>query len=169
LALGRNNHSREVSMSEAHSGNRRLTTAEAEHVLTRAAVLDARQSGQSIEVAALRHAATAAGIAAAAFDAALSELPAVTPAQDAPAVPWIVRVTLLGVPNRAVAWGYYAFFTAALLASFVAVIAVAVQMPRAAATYALAACGLAIWALFALWSTSKAIRWADTHGWARLP
>ena len=28
---------------------------------------------------------------------------------------------------------------------------------------------LSAWAMFSLWSTARAVRWADRHGWERLP
>jgi len=28
---------------------------------------------------------------------------------------------------------------------------------------------VALWSFFSLWCTAKAIRWADTHGWDKLP
>jgi len=37
--------------------------------------------------------------------------------------PWIVRITMIGVPNRVVAWGFYAFFLLLLFGSVAAAVA----------------------------------------------
>jgi hypothetical protein len=158
-------------MNERPALPRRLATADAERVLARAASLDVQRQSETVDVAALRQAAVAAGIDPDAFDAALAEA-AATPAEDArppgPRPPWIVRISLLGVPNRWVAWGYYAFFTLALLGSVIAALALPAFAPQRAAVYAPMLLFVALWAMFALWSTNKAIQWADRHGWDRL-
>lgn len=147
--------------------SRVLPAGPAERVLARAAELDAVR-GAGLSVAHWRAVAHEAGISADAFEAALRETApvAVTPA---PRAPWLVRVSLFGVPSRRAAMGYYAFFAAVLCATFVAVVGAGVLAPTLLAEHAELLLFLALWALFALWSTSRAVRWADRHGWDALP
>lgn len=155
-------------MSQPDPVPQRVPAADAERLLARAATLDVQHRAGTVDVAALRHAAVAAGIDASAFDAALRE-GAPVPEAAAPTPPWLVRVTLLGVPDRRVAWGYYAFFTLVLFAAVTAAVFVRMLAPHRAAAYGPVLLSLAVWAVFALWSTAKSIRWADAHGWDRLP
>lgn len=156
-------------MSEGDLVPHRVPTADAERLLARAAALDVQHRAGTVDVAALRQAALAAGIDEAAFEAASREVAASASDPAAPAPPWIVRVTLLGVLNRQAAWGFYVFFMLALFATVVAAVSARVLAPQRAAPYAPTLLFLAVWAVFALWSTAKAIRWADAHGWDRLP
>jgi hypothetical protein len=153
----------------------RLPAADAERVLARAAELDAaRQAGLSL--AQLRDVAGEAGIAPAAFEAALAEVRGAPGAgasgpgrgaapgrNDAPGgpAPWWVRVGLFGVVDRRAAKVFYWLFAAALVAVPLLTLAFAPALRIAAVV-------LALWLLFALWSTSRAIHWADRHGWDRL-
>jgi hypothetical protein len=143
-----------------HSPDRVLPAAGAERVLARAAALDAaRQGGTSL--ARLREVAAEAGIAPGALEAALS-------GDSAAAAPLWVRVCLFGVPDRATAMGYYRLFVALLVLAPLAAVAVRIWAPsRDAAAVPLLATTL--WWLFSLWSTARAVRWADRHGWDRLP
>jgi len=121
-----------------------------------------------VDVAELRRAALEAGIGAPAFDAALREGVVPTLA-TAPTPPWVVRLTMIGVPNRVAAWGVYGFFLLVLLASAAGAVADTlgrsspIQLERSLALV------VASFSIFALWSTAKAIRWTDRHGWDRLP
>ena len=135
----------------------------AERLLARAAELDAR-SRAAIPVGRLREAATEAGIAAAAFDAALSEL-----ASDATAThraPWWVRGGLFGVPDRRAAMVWYWVFPVMFVAGTVAITTLPARVGPNARLGLLGA--LAAWALFSMWSTSRAVRWADHPGWDAL-
>jgi len=155
-------------MSMNEQSPERFPIESAERLLARAAALDAQDGAGTVHVADLRRAALDAGIGEAAFETALRE--AASPLKsNAPKPPWIVRVTLIGVPNRVVAWGFYAVFSLALLSTGVAAVAA-----KAGATVPLAQdtpllLFVAFWSFFSLWSTAKAIRWADTHGWDKLP
>lgn len=81
----------------------------------------------------------------------------------------MVRATLVGIPNRFVAWGFYAFFLVALLSTGVKAVAdqIGANTPLALDT-PLMLFG-ALFSTFSLWSTAKAIRWADRRGWDQLP
>jgi hypothetical protein len=160
----------EVTMSDRADENP-IADADVRRLLARAAELDATQGANSSRVR-LREAAVEAGIGADAFDAAWRELhndgaaltvpghaqssgvnPA-TLAVQSQAMPWWVKTSLWGVPDRKAAIGFYWIFTAVGLVS--AVIAVSGQ-PRAFALSGLS--------LFSIWTTSQAVRWLDKHGW----
>ena len=155
-------------MSADEQASDRLPFPLAEQLLARAATIDAQEKAGGVEVAERRRAALEAGIGAPAFDAALREglVPALV---TAPTPPWIVRVTMIGVPNRVVAWGFYGFFLVALLASAAAAVADKLGMPSPIQLESTLALVVASFSVFALWSTAKAIRWTDRHGWDRLP
>ena len=121
-----------------------------------------------MDVAELRRAAMEAGRGAPAFDAALREGVGPTRATTPPP-PWIVRATMIGVPNRAVAWGVYGFFLLVLLASAAGAVADKPGMSSPIQLERSLALVVASLSVFALWSTAKAIRWTDRHGWDRLP
>jgi hypothetical protein len=146
----------------------RLSFSRAEQLLERAAAMDAQERAGGVDVAELRRAALEAGIGAPAFDAALREGVVPTLA-TAPTPPWVVRLTMIGVPNRVAAWGVYGFFLLVLLASAAGAVADTlgrsspIQLERSLALV------VASFSVFALWSTAKAIRWTDRHGWDRLP
>jgi len=146
----------------------RLSFPRAEQLLERAAAIDAQERAGGVDVVELRRAALEAGIGAPAFDAALRE--GVVPAlATAPTPPWIVRVTMVGIPNRVVAWGFYAFFLLVLLASAAGAVAEKLGMSSPIQLERSLALVVASFSVFALWSTAKAIRWTDRHGWDRLP
>ena len=62
---------------------------------------------------------------------------------------------------------HYWFFAVMVL---VGPIVAAVMPGRATAGHRLlVALLLAIWATFSVWGTARAIRWADRHGWDKVP
>ncbi len=134
-----------------------VSEAIARHVLARAAELDA--AGGEVAVARLREAAREAGIAPAAVEAALAELQTTTPATRPP---WWVRLCLFGVPDRRTALGFYWLFVAGICGSPLLTLAPGGDVGRLGAFGAIGFC------TFALWSTSRAIRWLDEHGWDSL-
>lgn len=148
------------------SGLGTLSTDAANHVLARAAELDATPAG-ALSRRQLRESAAEAGISPEAFDTALQEheFLASTPLTGkAGRVPDWVRICLFGVPDRAAALRYYWIFVAGLLASPL--------MSRFGSTPAnkvTIAVGFAACCFGALWSTSQAVRWLDRHGWQLLP
>lgn len=146
----------------------RLQDNAAQELLARAAEFDSASSANTT-VADLRHAALEAGISSAAFDAALKAL-SVTASGEAAAqassrsirksVPAWVRICLFGVPDRRVAMTCYWLFVAIVCALPVLAIT-GVHGPSRTI-------GIALFLLFALWSTSQAVKWADYHGWNSL-
>ncbi len=155
-------------MSTVQHGSDRLPIPQAEQLLARAAALDAQEGAGGVDVAELRRAALEAGIGASAFDAAYREaaIPAIA---TAPTPPWIVRITMIGVPNRVVAWGFYAFFLLLLMASGASAVADKLGMASPVRLETSLAMFVMGFSMFALWSTAKAIRWIDQHGWDQLP
>ncbi len=154
-------------MSDDHgSDGQRLSDEEAHRLLARAAELDVG-GASGLSVARLRQSAIDAGIAPAAFDAAL-RMEAVNrhlESRRKGSPPWWVRCCMFGVPDRRTATGIYWLFVAALCGSPFVVHPWAAAGPAAAAATAL---GAMSFPLFALWSTSRAIRWLDRHGWDTL-
>ena len=134
--------------------------ARAKRLLARAAELDAARA-VGLSSAQLREIAREAGIAPEAFDAALSD-PALAEvsAEGHASVPFWVRLCMFGVPDRSAAMGYYWLFVAGLCACPL----LALQGVRSVPVVLLGGASLA----FALWSTSRAIRWLDRHGWEQL-
>ena len=132
----------------------------AKRLLARAAELDAARSS-GLSPAQLREIAREAGIAPEAFDAALSE-PALRDTGGRPraSVPLWVRLCMFGVPDRGAALGYYWLLVAGLCACPL----LALQGIRNVPTVLFGGAFLS----FALWSTSRAIRWLDRHGWEQL-
>jgi len=91
-------------MSPSEHGSAPVSMPQTETLLARAAALDAQERAGGVDVAELPRAAVDAGIGAAAFDAAYRDAAVpVTAASVRP--PWIVRMTMIGVSNRVVAWG----------------------------------------------------------------
>lgn len=155
-------------MSPSEHGSDRVSMPQAETLLARAAALDAQERAGGVDVAELRRAAVEAGIGAAAFDAAYREAAVpVTAASVRP--PWIVRITMIGVPNRVVAWGCYAFFLSLLFGSGAAAVATKLGWSPPLQIETSLALFVASFSVFALWSTAKAIRWTEQHGWDQLP
>jgi hypothetical protein len=136
----------------------------AERILARAAGLDAEQHG-NVPVARLREAAAEAGIAPHAFDAALSELAGAPTARGG--APWWVRVCLFGVVDRPVAMVFYWLFVAASILAPALLLVLPTRLGTAHRLTLVAS--LAGFATFSLWSTARAVRWADRHGWDELP
>ena len=140
----------------------RVHDALAKRLLAQAAELDtARTFGLS--AAQLRDVAQEAGIAPEAFDQALGEsglTDGVLGGRRA-SVPLWVRLCMFGVPDRSAALGYYWLFVAGLCACPL----LALLSIRNVPTVLFGGAFLS----FALWSTSRAIRWLDRHGWEQLP
>jgi len=134
-----------------------LTPKVAERVLARAAEIDAA-SGEDLSVIQLSDIAMEAGISASAVAGALREYRA----EEAPVPGW-VRLCLIGVPDRAMALRYYGIFLGGLCLS-----PLLLRFGDSAVTRGLVAGGVAAFFAGALWSTSRAVRWMDRHGWHRL-
>lgn len=146
--------------------------AAVEPLLARAAELDAVRRS-TVPIARLREVALEAGIQPEAFDAALGEAEShvarLSPdetstrqvqssaARKAPA--W-VRFCMFGVPDRRTAMVFYWVFGTALGAS--PFLTLWFDLDRLTAFAVLG------FSVFALWSTSRAIRWLDQHGWDTL-
>jgi hypothetical protein len=79
--------------------------------------------------------------------------------------PWWVRVCMTGVPDRRAAMVYYWMFVGALCLSPAMAWGVIPPVVGDGRTSAFA--GIAFFS-FALWSTSRAVRWLDEHGWSSL-
>jgi hypothetical protein len=142
-----------------------LPTEVADRILARAAELDAAPAG-ALSVARLREIAAEAGISSEALAAALHENATVGSARttvEEPSVPGWVRLCLFGVPDRVAALRYYWIFVAGLLGS--PLLATLYSTPI---TGGVIAAGFATFCAGALWSTSRAVRWLDRHGWQRL-
>ena len=155
-------------MSPGEHGSDRVSMPQAESLLARAAALDAQERAGGMNVAELRRAAVEAGIGAAAFDAAYRE--AFVPATAAAVrPPWIVRITMIGVRNRVVAWGCCAFFLFLLFSSGAAAVASKLGWSPPLQIETSLALVVASFSVFAHWSTAKAIRWTEQHGWDQLP
>jgi hypothetical protein len=90
---------------------------------------------------------------------------------DAPAapvqVPWWVRVCLFGVVDRRVAMVFYWVFAAMLILG--PLLMLSLTSPLGSAQRLTAALVTLGGAAFSLWSTARAVRWADRFGWDLLP
>lgn len=137
---------------------RSLPPKAAQRVLARAALLDAAPSG-ALSMSQLNEIAVQVGISKEAMIGALREHEAMN--NRAPG--W-VRLCLLGVPDRAAALRYYWIFAAGLCASPLLLL-----LGTDPVTRGVLALGFAAFCAGALWSTSRAVRWLDQHGWQRLP
>jgi hypothetical protein len=155
-----------------HADDKPMSEADVRRLLTRAAELDTTRGAQTSRVR-LKEAAIEAGIGADAFDAAWRELHndataltvpgdaqsteaiAATSAIGVKAAPWWVRTCLWGVPDRKAAIGFYWIFLAVGLIS--AVVGIGSSSPIAFT--------ISGFSLFAIWTTSQAVRWLDKHGW----
>jgi hypothetical protein len=154
--------------------NLRLSEEQAARTFRRAAELDGA-AGRSLSVEQVRQIATEAGMSSRSVELALSELSAqlasgeAVPNLSRPAVgppPRWVRFCMLGVPDRRIARVYYWLFLAGLIAiPLVWRLGTPAGPPGPTGfmpLFAMAFCG------FALWSTSRTIRWLDLHGWNTL-
>ena len=152
--------------SDHHNEIRSLQTEVADRVLARAAELDAALVG-ALSVDRLREIATEAGISPEALASALHEhtTEASAPLKlEEPRVPGWVRLCLLGVPDRASALRYYWIFVVGLCAS-----PLLLRLGATPVTSGILTLSFATFCFGALWSTSRAVRWLDRHGWQRLP
>jgi hypothetical protein len=141
-----------------------LALSAAERILARAAALDSGRA-ERMPVQHLREAAAEAGISPDAIAAALREHARdATVASDGLTVPAWVRMCTFGVPDRVAALRYYWIFVAGLCAS--PLLLRLESTPARSRLFALTAAAICFGAL---WSTSRAVRWLDQHGWQRLP
>ena len=136
----------------------------ARDVLARAAALDAARA-EGVSVAHLREAAVEAGIAPAAVDRALSEVRGRVDGGD-PAPRW-VRLALFGVADRRGALVFYWLFVVMSLAMPASLLFLG--GPATRGQRLLGAAVLGLWTVLSAWVTARAIKWADRHGWDRVP
>lgn len=154
--------------------NLTLSEEQAAHTFMRAAELDGA-AGSALSVKQVRQIAIEAGISPRSVEIALGEL-AFRPARDEPArlnepgrsggsAPAWVRFCMFGVPDRRIATGYYWLFVAGLIA--IPVLRLFTSAEESGATNILSTLGMVLFA-FAVWSTSRTIRWLDQNGWSTL-
>jgi hypothetical protein len=153
-------------MSNDREATDRLPRLDAERLLERAAALDLAHA-ETLRVALLRRSAVEAGIRPESFDAALRELRdgAASDSAAPERVPFLVRATLFGVPDRNAAMVYYWLCAVTMC---VAPIYVAYVMRGRSGAVVLSV-ALLLWLLFGLWTTSLAVRWLDDRGLRALP
>ena len=149
---------------DQHHPAQDVSLVAADRILARAAALDSGRE-EMMPVQRLQAVAAEAGISPDAVAAALREhAREATTASDGLTVPVWVRVCTFGVPDRAAALRYYWIFVAGLCAS-----PLLLRMDGAFAHTQLLGITAAAVSFGALWSTSRAVRWLDQHGWQRLP
>ncbi len=158
------------SLSRETDESLKLSDEKARRLLMRAAELDGA-ADSSLSLVQMRQIATEAGISSRSFDAALEDLTALTSSGDSASsldedsfvrrAPAWVRACMFGVPDRAAAMGYYWLFVAGIIAFPAHRLFIGTE-PIIATFAGMAFC------TFALWSTSRAIRWLDQHGWDSL-
>jgi hypothetical protein len=140
-----------------------LSDQVARELLARATVLDAAQR-DSVSLARLRDAAQEAGIGVDALDRAVAEL--VERSENRERAPLWVRRKLFGVVDRAGAMVFYWLFVLMTLG-----IPVYLLVAPGRATFGqrlISAIAFGIITTYMTWSTARAIRWADRHGWDKL-
>jgi len=138
-------------------------------LLMRAAELDG--SGSQLSIAQVRQIAIEAGIGPHSFQTALNELAPLLASDEADRIrttssasrpPAWVRLCMFGVPDRRIATGFYCLFLGGLVAFPLRTLLGGT--PGSAVALASMIGGMAF-CTFALWSTSRAIRWLDRHSW----
>jgi hypothetical protein len=144
----------------------KVSEENAARVFLRAAEIDA-DARSTLSISQVRQIALEAGISPRAVDLALEELKGQSAhagseglSKVATRAPAWVRFCMWGVPDRRIATGYYWVFLAAFLAF-------PVGRLLFGNSDALTMAGMAF-CVFSLWSTSRAIRWLDAHGWGLL-
>ena len=148
-----------------------LPDESARRLLMRAAELDGTGDSR-LSISQLRQIAIEAGISSRSFETALQELAPYPASVDrdstrtrslADRPPAWVRFCMFGVPDRRIATGYYWLFLAGL---------VAFPLRNLLGGSSEAGLGLMLGGMafctFAIWSTSRAIRWLDRHSWDAL-
>jgi hypothetical protein len=140
-----------------------LSAQDARDALARAAALDVAQR-DAVPVSRLREAAVEAGIGVESLDRAVAEVLAHSVSRER--APLWVRLGLFGVVDRAGAMVFYWLFVAMSLV----MPAYVLFMPGRAGLgqRVVAAVGLAVLTGYSVWSTARAVRWADRHGWDKL-
>lgn len=160
-----------MSLDPQHEAT--LPDESARRLLMRAAELDGTGDSR-LSIPQLRQIAIEAGISRQSFETAVQELavyptsPDRDPTQNRPSAgrpPAWVRFCMLGVPDRRIATGYYWLFLAGLVAFPLR--SLLSGSPGSGAGLAFMLGGMAF-CTFAIWSTSRAIRWLDTHSWDML-
>ena len=149
-----------------HSRDDRTASVSAEiarQVIGRAAALDAADA-DAVSVERLHEIAYDVGISPGAMQRALHEHAEAATGEGEPPVPWWVRCCIFGVPDRASALRFYWIFVGGLLAS-----PLLLRVTRAPLLGRWLAVVTLLFCLFASWSTWRAVRWLDRHGWHRLP
>ena len=140
-----------------------LSGDEAREALARATALDAAQS-HAVAVSRLREAAVEAGIKVEALDRAVAEV--LEHSANRERAPRWVRLGLFGVVDRAGAMVFYWLFVVMSL-----VVPTYLLLAPGRATFGqrlVAAVGIAVFTGYSVWSTARAVRWADRHGWDKL-
>ncbi len=140
-----------------------LSGDEAREALVRATALDAAQS-DAVAVSRLREAAVEAGIRVEALDRAVAEI--LERSANRERAPRWVRRGLFGVTDRAAAMIFYWLFVVMSLAGPTYLL-----LAPGRATFGqrlVAAVGIAVFTGYSVWSTARAVRWADRHGWDKL-
>jgi len=135
----------------------------AREVLARATVLDAARH-ESISLVRLRDAAQEAGIGVDALDRAVAEV--IERSGDQERAPLWVRRKLFGVVDRAGAMVFYWLFV--LMTLGVPVYLLVAPGRATLAQRLTAAIVMGIITTYMTWSTARAIRWADRHGWDKI-
>jgi hypothetical protein len=135
-------------------------------ILARAAAIDSATSGGP-SIAQLKAAAAEAGISSTSFDAALVEFSAHELAELERPTPWWVKLCMAGITDRRAAMIlYWTFQVMVFVLPATALLLLPGSVP-AGTRLALSLLGIGF-ATFAMWSTSRAVRWLDHHGWQRL-
>jgi hypothetical protein len=150
-----------------------LPNESARRLLMRAAELDGPGDAR-LSISQLRQIAIEAGISHQSFETALQELPLYPAPVDRDLSrhrssesrpPAWVRFCLFGVPDRRIATGYYWLFLAGLVGFPLRYLLSANPGSEAGLTSML---GGVAFCTFAIWSSSRAIRWLDRHSWDML-
>lgn len=140
-----------------------LSVEAAREALARATVLDAARH-ESVSLVRLRDAAQEAGIGVDAFDRAVAEV--IERSRKQERAPLWVRRKLFGVVDRA---GAMVFYWLCVLMTIGVPVYLLVAPGRATLVQRLlAAIAMGITTTYMTWSTARAIRWADRHGWDKI-
>lgn len=140
-----------------------LSVEAAREVLARATVLDAARH-ESVSLVRLRDAAQEAGIGVDALDRAVAEV--IERSRKQERAPIWVRRKLFGVVDRAGAMVFYWLFV--LMTMGIPVYLLVAPGRATLAQRLIAAIVMGIITTYMTWSTARAIRWADRHGWDKL-
>jgi hypothetical protein len=157
-----------MALDPQHGGM--LSDESARRLLMRAAELDGGGDPQ-LSIPQVRQIAVEAGISPHSFQTALQELAPYLATVDSDHMrnrssanrpPLWVRLCMFGVPDRRIATGYYWLFLAGLVAFPILTLLVGTRTTGAVMALMI---GEMAFCTFAIWSTSRAIRWLDRHNW----